>query len=169
MKEEVRNYFIESTWFIEGYMPPVSGYLGNALATTTYYYLATTSYLGMKSATEQDLTSVIICRVIDDTATYEVEKSRGQIATGVECCMRDCGVSTKEAMDKFRKMAETAWKDLNEGLLRPTPVSAEFLTPIPNLARIVEVTYIHNLDGYTHPEKVLKPHINALLVDSIEI
>jgi len=83
MKEVVRNYNVESTWFIEGYMPPVSEYLSNALATTTYYYLATTSYLGMKSATEQDFewlsknpkileASVIICRVIDDTATYEV-------------------------------------------------------------------------------------------------
>nr|XP_009757910.1 PREDICTED: 5-epi-aristolochene synthase 1-like [Nicotiana sylvestris] len=100
---------------------------------------------------------------------FQVEKSRGQIATGIECCMRDYGVATKEAMDKFQKMAEKAWKDLNEGLLRPTPVSVEFLTPILNLARIVEVTYIHNLDGYTHPEKVLKPHIIALLVDSIEI
>nr|BAR94037.1 5-epi-aristolochene synthase [Nicotiana benthamiana] len=180
MKEVVRNYNVESTWFIEGYKPPVSEYLSNALATTTYYYLATTSYLGIKSVTEQDFewlsknpkileASVIICRVIDDTATYEVEKSRGQIATGIECCMRDYGLSTKEAMDKFQKMAETAWKDLNEGLLRPTPVSAEFLNPILNLARIVEVTYIHNLDGYTHPEKVLKPHIVALLVDSIQI
>jgi len=83
MKEVVRNYNVESTWFIEGYMPPVSEYLSNALATTTYYYLATTSYLGMKSVTEQDFewlsknpkileASVIICRVIDDTATYEV-------------------------------------------------------------------------------------------------
>jgi len=83
--------------------------------------------------------------------------------------MRDYGISTKEAMAKFQNMAETAWKDINEGLLRPTPVSTEFLTPILNLARIVEVTYIHNLDGYTHPEKVLKPHIINLLVDSIKI
>nr|XP_009762844.1 PREDICTED: probable 5-epi-aristolochene synthase 4 [Nicotiana sylvestris] len=88
MKEVVRNYNVESIWFIEGYMPPISEYLSNALATTTYYYLATTSYLGMK--TEHDFewlsknpkileASVIICRVIDDTATYEVEKSRGKL------------------------------------------------------------------------------------------
>ncbi|XP_060186327.1 vetispiradiene synthase 2-like [Lycium barbarum] len=180
MKEIVRNYNVEAKWFIEGYMPPVSEYLSNALATSTYYLLTTTSYLGMKSATEQDFewlaknpkileANVTLCRVIDDIATYEVEKSRGQIATGIECYMRDYGVSTEEAMVKFHEMAETAWKDVNEGILRPAPVSAEILTRILNLSRIIDVTYKHNQDGYTHPEKVLKPHIIALLVDSIEI
>ncbi|XP_060199548.1 vetispiradiene synthase 3-like [Lycium barbarum] len=180
MKEIVRNYNVEAKWFIEGYMPPVSEYLSNALATSTYYLLTTTSYLGMKSATEQDFewlvenpkileANVTLCRVIDDIATYEVEKSRGQIATGIECYMRDYGVSTEVAMEKFQEMADTAWKDVNEGILRPTPVSTEILTRILNLARIIDVTYKHNQDGYTHPEKVLKPHIIALLVDSIKL
>ncbi|MCD7453791.1 Vetispiradiene synthase 1 [Datura stramonium] len=180
MKEIVRNYFVEAKWFIEGYMPPVSEYLSNALATSTYYLLTTTSYLGMKSATKEDFewlatnpkileANVTLCRVVDDIATYDVEKSRGQIATGIECYMRDYDVSTEVAMEKFQEMAEIAWKDVNEGILRPTPVSTEILTRILNLARIIDVTYKHNQDGYTHPEKVLKPHIIALLVDSIEI
>ncbi|KAG5574790.1 hypothetical protein H5410_054924 [Solanum commersonii] len=180
MKEIVRNYNVEAKWFIEGYMPPISEYLSNALATSTYYLLTTTSYLGMKSATEHDFewlsrnpqilkANATLCRVIDDIATYEIEKSRGQIATGIECYRRDYGVSTEEAMVKFREMAEIAWKDLNEGILRPNHVSMEFLTRILNLVRLIEVTYKHNEDGYTHPEKVLKPHIVALLVDSIEI
>ncbi|XP_049404964.1 viridiflorene synthase [Solanum stenotomum] len=180
MKEIVRNYFVEAKWFIEGYMPPVSEYLSNALATSTYYLLTTTSYLGVKSATKEDFewlatnpkileANVTLCRVVDDIATYEVEKGRGQIATGIECYMRDYDVSTEVAMEKFQEMAEIAWKDVNEGILRPTPVSTEILTRILNLARIIDVTYKHNQDGYTHPEKVLKPHIIALLVDSIEI
>ncbi|OIT38732.1 viridiflorene synthase [Nicotiana attenuata] len=180
MKEIVRNYFVEAKWFIEGYMPPVSEYLNNALATSTYYLLTTTSYLGMKAATKEYFewlatnpkileANVTLCRVVDDIATYEVEKGRGQIATGIECYMRDYGVSTEVAMEKFQEMAEIAWKDVNEGILRPTPVSTEILARILNLARIIDVTYKHNQDGYTHPEKVLKPHIVALLVDSIEI
>ncbi|PHT97232.1 Vetispiradiene synthase 2 [Capsicum chinense] len=129
MKEIVRNYFVEAKWFIEGYMPPVSEYLSNALATSTYYLLTTTSYLGMKCATKEDFewlannpkileANVTFCRVIDDIATYEVEKDRGQIATGIECYMRDNGVSTEEAMEKFQEMADIAWKDVNEGILR---------------------------------------------------
>lgn len=83
MKEIVRNYFVVAKWFIEGYMPPVSEYLSNALATSTYYLLTTTSYLGMKSATKEDFewlaknpkileANVTLCGVIDDIATYEV-------------------------------------------------------------------------------------------------
>lgn len=83
--------------------------------------------------------------------------------------MGDYGVSTEVAMDKFQEMVEIAWKDVNEGILRPTPVSTKILTRILNPARIVDVTYKRNQDGYTHPEKVLKPHIIALFVDSIEI
>ncbi|XP_060167416.1 viridiflorene synthase [Lycium barbarum] len=180
MKEIVRSYFVEAKWFIEGYMPSVSEYLSNALATSTYYLLTTTSYLGMKSATKEDFewlatnpkileANATLCRVVDDIATYEVEKGRGQIATGIECYMRDYDVSTEVAMDKFQEMAEIAWKDMNEEILRPTPVSTEILTRILNLARNIDVIYKHNQDGYTHPEKVLKPHIVAVLVDSIEI
>ncbi|CAN4114343.1 unnamed protein product [Withania somnifera] len=83
--------------------------------------------------------------------------------------MRDYSVSTKAAMDKFQEMGEAGWKDINEGMLRPTPIPMEFLSRILNLARLVDVTYKHNEDGYTHPEKVLKPHIIALVVDSIKI
>ncbi|KAM3282962.1 hypothetical protein P3S67_026607 [Capsicum chacoense] len=180
LKELVKSYNIEAKWFIEGHMPPASEYLRNAFVTTTYYYLATTSYLGMKYAKEEEFEwlsknpkilegCVTICRVIDDIATYEVEKSRGQLSTGIECYMRDYSVSTKEAMAKFQEMGESGWKDINEGMLRPTPIPMEFLSRILNLARLVDVTYKHNEDGYTHPEKVIKPHISAMVVDSFKI
>ncbi|KAM3360324.1 hypothetical protein P3S68_020036 [Capsicum galapagoense] len=180
LKELVKSYNIEAKWFIEGHMPPASEYLRNAFVTTTYYYLATTSYLGMKYAKEQEFEwlsknpkilegCVTICRVIDDIATYEVEKNRGQLSTGIECYMRDYSVSTKEAMAKFQEMGESGWKDINEGMLRPTPIPMEFLSRILNLARLVDVTYKHNEDGYTHPEKVIKPHIIAMVVDSFKI
>ncbi|CAN4114380.1 unnamed protein product [Withania somnifera] len=150
-------------------------YLRNAFVTTTYYFLATTSYLGMPYAKEQEFKwlsknpkilegCVTICRVIDDIATYE-----GTTFNRIECYMRDYSVSTKEAMDKFQEMGEAGWKDINEGMLRPTPIPMEFLSRILNLARLVDVTYKHNEDGYTHPEKVLKPHIIALVVDSIKL
>lgn len=83
--------------------------------------------------------------------------------------MNEYGVSLEKAMEKFQEMAELGLKDLNEGLLKPTPVPTEILLRIVNLTRVVLVTYQHNQDGYTHPEKVLKPHIIALLVDPIPL
>ncbi|KAM3201095.1 hypothetical protein P3L10_033458 [Capsicum annuum] len=179
LKELVKSYNIEAKWFIEGHAPPPSEYLRNAFVTTTYYYFATTSYLGIKYAKEQEFEwlsknpkilegCVTICQVIDDSHLQGLE-NRGQLSTGIEFYMRDYRVSTKEAMAKFQEMGEAGWKDINEGMLRPTPISMEFLSHILNLARLVDVTYKHNEDGYTHPEKVIKPHIIAMAVDSLKI
>ncbi|KAM3201076.1 hypothetical protein P3L10_033439 [Capsicum annuum] len=100
---------------------------------------------------------------------HRVEKNRGQLSTGIACYMRDYSVSTKEAMAKFQEMGESGWKDINKGMLRPTPIAMEFLTRILNLGQLVNVTYKHNEDGYTHPKKVLKPHIIGMVVDSIKL
>ncbi|KAF3674642.1 5-epi-aristolochene synthase 3 [Capsicum annuum] len=133
MKELVKSYNIEAKWFIEGHMPPASECLRNAVVTTTYYFLATTSYLGMTYAKEKEFEwlsknmkilegCVAICLVIDDIATY-----KGQLSTGIECYMRDYNVSKKEAMAKFQEMGEAGWKDINEGILRPAPIAMEFV------------------------------------------
>ncbi|KAK4485847.1 hypothetical protein RD792_008494 [Penstemon davidsonii] len=45
-------------------------------------------------------------------------------------------------------------------------VPMEILKRVVNLSRLIDVVYKHNQDSYTYPEKVLKPLIFALLVDS---
>nr|T1RRJ6.1 RecName: Full=Germacrene A synthase; Short=LvGEAS; AltName: Full=Beta-elemene synthase [Lavandula viridis]AGN72806.1 germacrene A [Lavandula viridis] len=180
LKELVRSYHVEAKWFIQGYLPPFEEYLKNALITCTYCYHTTTSLLGVESAVREDfewlskkpkmlVAGLLICRVIDDIATYEVEKDRGQIATGIESYMRDNGATKEEAITKFFEIANDAWKDINEECMRPSPHSRDVLMRILNLERIIDVTYKGNEDGYTQPEKVLKPHIIALFVDPIQI
>jgi vetispiradiene synthase/viridiflorene synthase len=83
--------------------------------------------------------------------------------------MRENGVTKEEAFDKFFEMATNAWKDINEECLRPFSSSREILMRILNLERIIDVTYKGNEDGYTQPQKVLKPHIISLFIDSIEV
>ncbi|XP_057799416.1 vetispiradiene synthase 2-like [Salvia miltiorrhiza] len=180
MQEIVRSYNIEAKWFIKGYMPPFSEYMANGFITSTYYLLAATSFLGVASATSHafdwlvnepriQVANVTICRVIDDVATYEIEKKRGQSVTGIECYMKEHGVCEEEAMQEFKKMAEEAWKDINGEIVKEKSVSMEILKRIVNLSRLIDVVYKHNQDGYTHPEKVLKPLITALLVDSFPL
>ncbi|CAA3011505.1 vetispiradiene synthase 2-like [Olea europaea subsp. europaea] len=113
--------------------------------------------------------SLIICRLVDDIATYEVEKERGQIATGIESYMKENQVTKEVAVDKFFEMVTNAWKDINEEYMRPTSSPREILMRILNLERIIDVTYKGNEDGYTQPQKVLKPHITSLFIDPIEV
>ncbi|PIN00714.1 Germacrene-A synthase [Handroanthus impetiginosus] len=175
------NEFLNLTndqWFIEGYLRPFNEYLNNALITCTYFYHATTSLLGTKFAMKEEFDwlskkpkvlvgGLTICRVIDDIAY--VEKERGQIATGIECYMKEFGVTKDEAVNKFSEIATNAWKDMNEECLSPSSISRDVLMIILNFACILDVAYKNNEDSYTRPEKVLKPHIIALVVDPVKI
>lgn len=85
--------------------------------------------------------------------------------------MNDYSVSVEEAKNKFQEMVENTWKDTNEDILRPTPpgITTEILKCILNFSRMANVVYQQKQDGYTNPEKVVKPYIIALFVDSFEI
>nr|XP_016451975.1 PREDICTED: vetispiradiene synthase 2-like [Nicotiana tabacum] len=181
MKEIVRSYYTEAQWFIKGKSPPFEEYLSNALITGTYYLLAPASLLGMKSASKAAfdwmmnkpkilVASALIGRVIDDVATYKIEKEKGQLVTGIECYMKEHNLTVEEASAQLSEMAENAWKDLNkECIIKPTNSSmpAEILKPIVNLTRLIDVVYKNNEDGYSNPKNNVKSVIEALLVNPI--
>lgn len=180
LKELVRSYHVEAKWFIKGYMPQFQQYLDNALISCTYYYHTTASLFGTKSATVEQFewlstkpkvlnASSTICRIMDDVTTYEVEKERGQIVTGIECYMKENGITKKESEDKLFEIATNGWKDMNEEFLKASNYSWEVMIRILNFTRIIDVVYKNNQDGYTKPEKVLKPHIIAMLIDPIKV
>ncbi|PIN08858.1 Vetispiradiene synthase [Handroanthus impetiginosus] len=99
----------------------------------------------------------------------EFEKIRGQPATGIECYMNEYGVSEEEALKELSNIAENAWKNINEEFVKKDGISMEIIKTVVDLARVTYVVYKHNQDKYTHPEKVLKPHIIRLLVDYFKI
>ncbi|XP_051118396.1 (-)-5-epieremophilene synthase STPS3-like [Andrographis paniculata] len=181
LKELARGYNVEAKLFDEECLPPFDRYLSNAIVTSTYYCLSIATLLGTPFATKEHyewlmtkpkvlVASCIVCRIVDDAATYEVEKEiRGHKATGIGCYVEEKGVSVKEAIDKFYEMDEDAWKDMNEEVLKQSRQSREVLTRILNLARVIEVVYKGTQDGYTLPERVLASHIKSMLVDPIKI
>ncbi|XP_073143851.1 (-)-5-epieremophilene synthase STPS3-like isoform X2 [Henckelia pumila] len=179
-KEQVRSYNVEAKWFIEGYMPPFWDYLSNALTTCAYFFLSNASLMGTDFATREELewlgtmprmlgASLEISRLVGDRATYKIEKGRGQKSTGIDCYMKDYGVTVEEAMDKIVEMATDAWKDINENFKKPFPCEKEVLSVILNITRVIDVIYKNNEDGYTHPEKVIKPLILAMYVQPFKI
>ncbi|CAI9111850.1 OLC1v1012174C1 [Oldenlandia corymbosa var. corymbosa] len=89
-----------------------------------------------------------IGRLINDVASYE-----------------DYNAGEEEAKNKLEEICEDAWKDINEGLLRPTDVPREIVMRILSLARVVGVYYKHRNDGFTNPATVVETHIAALLLD----
>ncbi|TYI80433.1 hypothetical protein E1A91_D05G087200v1, partial [Gossypium mustelinum] len=66
------------------------------------------------------LKALQICsRLYNDIVTNEDEEKRG-FKTASMCYMKQYNVSRKEAIEAFRAKIGDAWKDINEGCMRPT-------------------------------------------------
>nr|A0A140KFG9.1 RecName: Full=Hedycaryol synthase; AltName: Full=(2E,6E)-hedycaryol synthase; AltName: Full=Terpene synthase 1; Short=CbTps1 [Camellia brevistyla]BAU68096.1 hedycaryol synthase [Camellia brevistyla] len=177
-KEIVRSYEIEAEWFKEGYVASFEEYMKNALVTSTGRLHTTSCFMGLEAdvatteAFEWILTkpkmvaaSGAIGRLVDDVMSNDEEQERGHVATGLDCYMKQHGVSKQEAIVELYKMIENAWRDINEEMLKPTAISMKLLIHVLNLSRISDVVYKY-VDGYTHPE-IIKDHVISLFEDPI--
>ncbi|KAI3668963.1 hypothetical protein L6452_40180 [Arctium lappa] len=175
-----RGYLEEAEWTNSGYVASFQEYMKNGLITSAYNVISKSALVGMGEIVSKDAlawyeshpktlqASELISRLQDDVMTYQFERERGQSATGVDAYIKTFGVSENEAIDELKKMIENAWKDINEGCLKPREVSMDLLAPILNLARMIDVVYRYD-DGFTFPGKTLKEYINLLFVGPIFI
>ncbi|XP_061953634.1 sesquiterpene synthase 2-like [Populus nigra] len=180
MKALVHAYFNEAKWFHENHIPTIEEYMQVALVSSGYSLLATVSFIGMGDmVTEQAFVWVFnrpkivrasetISRLMDDVKSHKFEQERGYAASGVECYIRQYGLSDQEVYKEFHMQVVNAWKDINEECLKPTAVPMPLLERILNLSRVIDVIYKEE-DGYTHAGQVMKNNVASLLIDSVPI
>ncbi|XP_042478646.1 (-)-germacrene D synthase-like [Macadamia integrifolia] len=180
MKRLVRAYFIEAKWFNEGCIPTFEEYMRIALTTSCYSAFTITSFIGMRdigtkealdwAIDDPDLVraSSVIGRLMDDIVSHKMEQERGHVCSSVECYMKQHGVTEEEACGEFNRRVENAWKDINQGCIKPTAIPMPFLMRPVNLARMIDVIYKHE-DGYTKASKILKEHITLLFIDPLSL
>uniref|UniRef100_A0A7N2RD71 Uncharacterized protein n=1 Tax=Quercus lobata TaxID=97700 RepID=A0A7N2RD71_QUELO len=180
MKKLVQAYFEEAVWLKEKYIPTMEEYMSNALISCGYLTLSTISFIGMgdivtKAALEWVIkepkivrAASIINRLMDDIVSNEFEQERGHVVSGIECYMRQYGVSKQEVHDEFRKQIVNAWKDINKECFRPTEVPEPLLTRVVNLARVMDLLY-KDEDAYTHLGGVMVEGITSMLVDPVPV
>ncbi|CAI9289406.1 unnamed protein product [Lactuca saligna] len=176
LQEQVRSYHQEAEWRHIGYVPSFEEYMKNGLISSSYNLLSKTALIGMgKIVTEQGFAwyeshpkiltaSETISRLHDDAKTFEYERERGMTATGVDAYMKTFGVSENVAVNEIMKKVENAWDDINEGCLKPREVPMDLISPIVNLARMIDITYRYD-DQYTFPENTFKEYITLLFLD----
>ncbi|KAI3729540.1 hypothetical protein L6452_18201 [Arctium lappa] len=179
-QELARAYLQEEEWRSTGEVPSFEDYMKIGLVTSTHDLLSKSALIGMgKIVTEEALAwykshpkiliaSESISRLHDDVMTFEFERERANTVTGVEAYTKTFGVSENVAVEEIKKMVENAWKDINEGCLKPTEVPMDLLAPIVNLARMIDVAYKYN-DGFTFPEETFKEYIILLFLTSVPI
>ncbi|KAL6315667.1 hypothetical protein AAG906_004840 [Vitis piasezkii] len=178
LKSQVRAYFAEAKWSHEEYIPTIEEYMLVALVTSGSCILATWSFIGMGEIMTKEAfdwvisdpkiitASTVIFRLMDDITTHKFEQKRGHVASGIECYMKQYGVSEEQVYSEFHKQVENAWLDINQECLKPTAVPMPLLTRVVNLSRVMDVIYKEG-DGYTHVGKVMKDNIGSVLIDPI--
>ena len=60
----------------------------------------------------------------------QFEQERGHVASAIECYVKQYSVSKQQAYDEFNKQIANAWKDINQGFLRPTSMPVPILTGV---------------------------------------
>ncbi|KAK4286040.1 hypothetical protein QN277_002652 [Acacia crassicarpa] len=180
MKSLVQAYFVEAKWYNSNYIPTMEEYMDNALVSSGYRMVMAITFIGMGPiATEQVFewlssnpkivrTSQIISRLMDDIVSNEDEQKRGDVASAIECYVKQHGVQREIAIDEFKRQVVSAWKDINEQLLEPLQVPRPLLMRILNLTRVMDVLYTDS-DGYTDSAKSTKHHITALFLHAFPL
>ncbi|PIN24805.1 Bicyclogermacrene synthase [Handroanthus impetiginosus] len=175
----VRAYQAEAEWRQKGYVPTLEEYMRVALESCGYASLIIISFLGMGDiATEEAFQWVlgspdpvkaasVVCRLQDDIVGYKFDKQRDHVASAIDCYMKDNINSSKEqAINKLKNEIEKAWKDINDGFLRPTKIPAPLIDRALNFARVIDVVYKED-DWYTRVGPEMQAYIKQILVDPV--
>ncbi|KAH0853462.1 hypothetical protein HID58_093237 [Brassica napus] len=107
-------------------------------------------------------------RPMNDMAGFEDDMSRGYVTTGVNCYMKQYGVTKGEAFKKLHQMRVHNEKIVNEEFLTIKDVPRRVLKEAINCARMTNVAYGYG-EGLTHPEGKIKEYIISLYVELIRL
>ncbi|CAE6186234.1 unnamed protein product [Arabidopsis arenosa] len=108
-------------------------------------------------------------RLMNDMAGFEDDMSRGYVTTGINCYMKQYGVTKNEAFRALHKMRVDNDKIVNEELLMTKNVPRRILKEAINCARMTNVAYGYG-EGLTHPEDKIKDYIISLYnIDQIHL
>uniref|UniRef100_A0A1W7HBY7 Putative gamma-cadinene synthase n=1 Tax=Scoparia dulcis TaxID=107240 RepID=A0A1W7HBY7_SCODU len=179
MKQLTMAYHTEAKWFTRRNLPSFDEYVSNGVKSSSYYVVLSASLLGIESATEEafkwlmsdpqiGMATNIMGRLMNDLASYARESRGGQVPTPVECYMNQYGTSREKSRLKLHAMCEDGWKDVNKEWVHRTSIIPQTIVErVLNLARITDLTYKNEVDGFTSPEIALKPYIFDLFFDTI--
>ncbi|KAF8092660.1 hypothetical protein N665_0406s0005 [Sinapis alba] len=96
------------------------------------------------------------------------EMVRGEIATGVNCYMKQYGVTEKEAFLEFDRKVKHVSKQLNEEFLRESGVvPLQLLRVALNFGSAIDVNYKYG-DGYTYIE-MMRGSITSVFLDLVTL
>ncbi|KAJ1267208.1 hypothetical protein BS78_07G038700 [Paspalum vaginatum] len=174
----VKSYHGEVTWRDEHYVPAdVDEHLEISQKSITAMQLLVVSFVSIgDDVTTREIIDwaltypkivgalSVIARILNDIMSHEREQASDHMASTVQTCMKQYGVTVGEAIEKLKEIVEKAWMDMvQECLDQKYPLV--LLEKAVNFARILDF-YYKSEDLFTNPSN-LKPTLMSLFVEFV--
>lgn len=95
--------------------------------------------------------------------------SKGEVVNGVNCYMKQHGVTKEEAVEELSKMIRDNYKIVMEELLTTIDVPRPVLMRCLNITRLIDVFCKDGTDEYSNPHGNLKDLITSLFIYPIPV
>ncbi|CAL4953492.1 unnamed protein product [Urochloa decumbens] len=157
-KSQSKNYLQETKWFNENYIPSFKEHVDVTLMSTGVPFLFFVALMAAGQVVSKEAFNVPdmvrasgeMGRFLNDIASYKRGKNKKDVASTVECYMKEHGVTGQEAMVAIAAMVEQAWRRINKAYMemdRTVEPAARWLL---DMTRMLEIYYLHGRDGLTY-------------------
>ncbi|XP_044386136.1 eudesmanediol synthase [Triticum aestivum] len=173
-------YLCEAKWSNEKYAPSFKEHLEVSRMSSGFPTLALVLLMGVDNTATNEAfdwaadvpdivcASGVIAHFLNDIASYKLGKTKKDVASSVECYMKENLVGGQEAIVAISALAEDAWRMINRACMEIEPALLPAAQLVVNLTRTLEVIYLGGRDGYTFGGD-LKGLIAALFLKPIYV
>ncbi|CAH8254207.1 unnamed protein product [Arabidopsis lyrata] len=145
LKIYAESYVELSKWSRSGHVPTFDKYIEVGIVSSGMRFLGMLSFITLEDCDENQTT-----------------EWRGEVANGVNCYMKQHGVTKEVAVRKIKKMIRDSYKIVMEEFLTTKGVPRPVLVRCLNMIRLIKLFYYKEGDGYTNPQGELKDLITSL-------
>ncbi|ONL98160.1 terpene synthase8 [Zea mays] len=176
-----KSYLQEVEWCHQGYTPSFDDHVSVSTASAGIQVLCVGMLVGMGDAATKEVFEWMIgsnnrvvracaevTRFMDDMADFKRGKNKTDVATTVECYMKEQNVTGEVAFDKIGSFVEDAWKTLNQAALVGDRALLPVVQRVAGLAMSMMVFFHGKIDRYTDSEH-LKETLEDLFVNHVPL
>nr|AQT03468.1 levopimaradiene synthase [Ginkgo biloba] len=169
----------EAEWAEAKHVPPFQEYLQNgkvsvALATLLLHSVFFTGELLPEHIlSELDFRSNflhLVCltgRLVNDARTFKDERDRGELASSIQCYIKDNpGCTEEEALNRIYDINESGLAQLNSEFVKPEPVLECYRKLLFNTARAAQLFY-RNKDGFGMSVEDMEELVKKFLFENV--
>ncbi|CAL5006104.1 unnamed protein product [Urochloa decumbens] len=156
-----KGYLQEAEWFHQGYTPSFKEQVNVSVITAGGQVLSIGLLVGMGDiATKEAFEWIIgnadavwacgeVSRFMDDMSAFKNGRNKLDVASTVECYIKEHNVSSEVALAKIGSFVEDAWKTINQAPFK-YPALLPVVQRVTSLAKSMTLLFLDKRDAYTY-------------------